>query len=422
MREEAERRARETAAAADRLVAFDLPSDDFAPVSVPLAPPGALPRDLVIRPARDDSRPDGSLQGASPRSARSTTGAAGASRSASGGAATRPVSSARRAARAAELLDAAEAAPARHARPRRMGRIAIATGLAAGAALLLGSSAVVTALVAPPAATNAPATMSLADTPPEVEQLPVPELEQASIVPDICAVPEVAAAVQAGDDEGAIVAAGGGEAFRDAVVEGRAPCVNLGDSTRIWTVVNKLHPASPVDYRPNSLVIPEGVRNIEGGALRTDAASALVSLVTAARDAGAGEIALLSGFRSYEAQQRTYGRHYAERGDQADQVSARPGFSEHQLGLGADVVACAGACGTLDALAATPQGQWVAEHAWEHGWIVRYVEGNAPVTGYLPEPWHLRYVGPELARAYHDGGWTSLEEFFGLEPAPDYAN
>ena len=82
--------------------------------------------------------------------------------------------------------------------------------------------------------------------------------------------------------------------------------------------------------------------------------------------------------------------------------------------------ACAGACGSLDGLAATPQGQWVAEHAWEHGWIVRYVDGATPVTGYLPEPWHLRYVGPELAKAYHDGGWTSLEEFFGLGPAPDY--
>lgn len=303
-----------------------------------------------------------------------------------------------------------------------MGRLAVAAGLAAGAVLLLGSSAVVTALMAPPAATNAPASLSLATAPPEVEQLPVPVVEQSPIVADICTVPEVAAALQAGDDEGAIVAAGGGEAFRDAVVDGRAPCVNLGDSAHIWTVVNKLRPATPIEYRPASLVMPEGVRNIEGGALRTDAASALGSLVAAARTAGAGEIALLSGFRSYEAQQRTYGRHFAERGDQADQVSARPGYSEHQLGLGADVVACAGECGTLDALASTPQGQWIAEHAWEHGWIVRYVEGNTGVTGYLPEPWHLRYVGAELARAYHDGGWTSLEEFFGLPPAPGYVD
>ena len=134
-----------------------------------------------------------------------------------------------------------------------------------------------------------------------------------------------------------------------------------------------------------------------------------------------GEIALESGFRSYPTQQDTYGRQVAEKGQEAaDLVSARPGFSEHQSGLAGDVVACAGACGTLDDLAATTQGRWVADHSWEHGWIVRYTDGATPVTGYSPEPWHLRYIGRDLARAYHDGGWTSLEEFFGLEPAPGY--
>jgi D-alanyl-D-alanine carboxypeptidase len=165
-----------------------------------------------------------------------------------------------------------------------------------------------------------------------------------------------------------------------------------------------------------------GVRNVEGGSLRSDAAAALTSLVASARDGGVGEIALESGFRSHRTQHDTYARHFSERGAQADQVSARPGFSEHQIGLGADVVPCAETCGTLDDLAATPQGQWVAAHSWEHGWIVRYVEGGTGVTGYLPEPWHLRYVGRELARAYHVGGWTSLEEFFALPPAPGYAS
>ena len=70
--------------------------------------------------------------------------------------------------------------------------------------------------------------------------------------------------------------------------------------------------------------------------------------------------------------------------------------------------------------AATAQGAWILDHAWEHGWIVRHVAGATGVTGYSPEPWHLRYIGPELSRAYHDGGWTSLEEFFGLDPAPGY--
>ncbi|GAA5201328.1 M15 family metallopeptidase [Microbacterium jejuense] len=310
--------------------------------------------------------------------------------------------------------------PARHVRPRRMTRrIALVAGLATGAALLLGSSAAVTAIMAPPTE-QADTAAALSVAPPVVEQLPVPDVEQSPPAADLCTLSTFASALQAGDDEGAVIAAGGGEAFRAAVVDGRAPCVDLSDSSRIWTVLDKHRPANPLEYRPNSLVLPDGVRNIEGGALRADAAGALSALVTAARDAGVGEIALESGFRSYQTQQVTYGRHFAERGERADLVSARPGYSEHQLGLSADVVACAGSCTSLDGLAASPQGQWVAAHAWEHGWIVRYVEGATPVTGYTPEPWHLRYVGPELAKAYHDGGWTSLEEFFGLEAAPAY--
>ncbi|MFE5409616.1 M15 family metallopeptidase [Microbacterium sp. NPDC056569] len=417
MREEVDRRARAAGATAvptfDDVVSFELPSDDFVPGSISAGAPSTLPLDL---------RPSGSARERAastphPVPEARVRGRRRAVRS------PRPVVGERRAARAAELLDIDDGAqPTRHARPRRLTRrLIVVAGLATGAALLLGSAAM-TAMMLPTAPeARAGAALAMTVQPPEIEQLPVPQVEESPPAADICALPDVTAAVQRGDDEAAIVAAGGGEAFRDAVVDGRAPCVDLSDSARIWTVIDKIRPASPIDYRPSALVLPDGVRNIEGGALRSDAASALASLVTAARNAGVGEIALESGFRSYQTQQATYGRHFSERGEGADQVSARPGYSEHQLGLGADVVACAGACGTLDQLAATPQGEWVAAHAWEHGWIVRYVDGATPVTGYLPEPWHLRYIGPELAKAYHDGGWTSLEEFFALDPAPDYA-
>jgi len=421
MREEAERRARapQSAPEADAAGSFALRSD-IAPEPVSPAAPSAL----TPEPRTPSSAPDPSAEatgriGASSAHRVPQSRVRGRGRVAR---ASRPVIGERRAARAAELLQIDEdAQPVRHARPRRLTkRLAIVTGLVAGAALLMGAAAMTAMML--PAAPEAGADAALAITaePSEVERLPVPTVEQSPPAADICTLPDVAAAVQSGADEAAVVAAGGGEAFRAAVVEGRAPCVNLGDSARIWTVVDKIRPAGPIDYRPGGLVLPDGVRSIEGGALRSDAASALTSLVNAARTAGVGEIALESGFRSYETQQQTYGRHFAERGERADQVSARPGYSEHQLGLGADVVACAGACGTLDDFAASPQGQWVAAHAWEHGWVVRYVEGATAVTGYLPEPWHLRYIGPELAKAYHDGGWTSLEDFFALDPAPAY--
>jgi D-alanyl-D-alanine carboxypeptidase len=117
----------------------------------------------------------------------------------------------------------------------------------------------------------------------------------------------------------------------------------------------------------------------------------------------------------------TYQRQISAHGRaEADKVSARPGHSEHQSGLAADITACSAGCADMGSFGGTPQQEWVAAHSWEYGWIVRYVGGGTPATGYSPEPWHLRYIGPELAAAYHGGGWQSLEEFFGLPAAPDY--
>lgn len=330
----------------------------------------------------------------------------------------------RRAARALRDGDARRTpeAPARHVRPRRPTMPRLLAVLAVGGVLLVGGTAAVTAI----ANSGRPDAASVAagpeePAPPPVSQLPVPAVEQTEVSTRICDRPEVIAALEAGDDTAAIAAAGGAEWFRAAVAGGDAPCIDLGDPTRVWVVINKTRPYDPVDYWPAGMIFPEGVRSLEGGSLRADASAALTSMVTAAREAGVGEIALLSAFRSFPSQTATYGRHVAARGvEGADLVSARPGYSEHQSGLAGDVVACAGPCGSLDDLAGTPQGQWVEERSWEYGWIVRYVEGTTDITGYLPEPWHLRYIGPELARAYHDGGWSTLEEFFGLPAAPGY--
>jgi D-alanyl-D-alanine carboxypeptidase len=332
----------------------------------------------------------------------------------------------RRAARAAELL-AVDIPPVQHARPRRALRAAVSIGLAAAGALLLGSTAAMTAMIsetpgAPSADDRAAAVVRVEAPPPRpVAALPVPHVEQAQPTQDICTLPEVVEALGSGDDEGAIAAAGGGEAFRVAVVEGNAPCISLSDPARVWVVVNKTRPYDPIDYRPATLVHADDVRAVAGGSLRPDAASALTHMVAAAQAAGVGELALDSGFRSHSTQVSSYGRQVADRGVAgADLVSARPGFSEHQSGLAADVVPCTGGCGSLDALAGSPQGAWLAEHAWEFGWIARYEEGHTATTGYSGEPWHIRFIGHELARAYHQGGWHSMEAFFALPPAPAY--
>ena len=351
-----------------------------------------------------------------------------------GAAAPAPASS-RRAAKTAELM-APPAPPARHARSARTARPGIVAGLAVIASLVLASTASVTAalsgqalfgvaegrvaaVAAPAAPTPAPRVSD--PLPVQVQVLPAPTVVAAPAAVELCSIPAFAAALAAGDDAGAIAAAGGAEKFRTAVAGGTAPCVALDDPARVWVVLNKTRPNSPIDYRPAALESPAGVRSLEGGALRSDAAAALSAMAGAAAAAGAGEIALQSGFRSYETQQTTYANQVGAEGiEQADQTSARPGFSEHQSGLAGDVVACADGCGTLDDLAATAQGQWILAHAWEYGWVTRYEAGYTPITGYSPEPWHLRYIGSELARAYHDGGWHTLEEFFGLPAAPGY--
>lgn len=251
--------------------------------------------------------------------------------------------------------------------------------------------------------------------------IPVPRLAAVAATATPCDDPAFTAALASGDDAATIAAAGGGQAFRAAVASGIAPCVSLSDPNREWLVVNKQRPYDPVDYQPGDLVMPANVRALEDSAVRAPAAAALTSLVKAASDAGAGEIGYLSAYRSYTTQKSTYAGRVAVGGvAEADRESARPGFSEHQSGMAVDIVPCNGSCRTLDDVAGSAQGAWVREHAWEYGFITRYAEGRESVSGYEPEAWHLRYIGPELARAYHEGGFTTLEEFFGLPAAPTY--
>ncbi|MEU1971885.1 M15 family metallopeptidase [Microbacterium sp. NPDC019599] len=335
----------------------------------------------------------------------------------------------RREARAAHLLATAPV-PVRHARARRAARIRVGFAAVAAAALGIGGAAAITAAVIAPELSasaglvaEATPTASPVPLPQAVSELPAPKVEAAAAIADLCADPAFVAALESGDDEATLAAAGGAEPFRAAVASGTAECVSLADPARLWVVVNKARASDPIDYRPGGLAAPAGVRDIAGGSLRGEAAGALADMIAAARAAGAGEIALESGFRSYATQQSTYGRQVSSRGAAgADLVSARPGYSEHQTGLAADVTACTYGCDDMGTFGGTAQQEWVAAHSWEFGWIVRYVEGRTEITGYSPEPWHLRYIGPELASVYHEGGWQSLEEFFGLPAAPDYGD
>ena len=177
---------------------------------------------------------------------------------------------------------------------------------------------------------------------------------------------------------------------------------------------------SPVGYVPPSLTVPTG--SLVGGGLRDDAVGSYERMQRAVAGSGAGAIALTSGYRSYETQAAIHRNQVDRLGlEEGERLAARPGHSEHQLGLAADVVACgSGGCGSIYSFAGTAQERWVRENSWRYGWIVRYEPGQTRTTGYNPEPWHLRYIGTDLARVYHDGGYRTLEDFFGLPAAPEY--
>ncbi|WP_394194836.1 M15 family metallopeptidase [Microbacterium foliorum] len=255
-----------------------------------------------------------------------------------------------------------------------------------------------------------------------VQEVPAVEVG-ATTAADPCSEPSVLEAIAVADDAAIIAGFGGGESFRSAVVAGNAPCIALDDPAHVWVVVNKARPLAPVSFAPSSLADLPLQMTTRSGQARTDVAAAVGEMADAAAAEGAGRIGANNGYRSYELQVVTHASHVRNSGQAgADASSARAGHSEHQTGLALDLVACDSSCGAIESFGATVQGQWIAAHAWEYGFIVRYEQVGSGITGYKPEPWHLRYLGRELAAAYHHGGYHTLEEFFGLPAAPDYAH
>ena len=197
--------------------------------------------------------------------------------------------------------------------------------------------------------------------------------------------------------------------------------LSIDDPASLWVVVDKLRPLNPADYAASDLVdVP--IPYVYAPKLRAEPAAKIVELFAAFTAETGLEMQAQSAYRSYNAQVGTYNGWVAKLGQAgADQTSARPGFSEHQTGLAIDISAKPAKCSLDQCFADTPQGQWLAEHAWEYGFILRYPNGLTNITGYEFEPWHYRYVGLELAKEYHDTGAATLEDFFGLPAAPDYS-
>jgi zinc D-Ala-D-Ala carboxypeptidase len=198
--------------------------------------------------------------------------------------------------------------------------------------------------------------------------------------------------------------------------------LSIDDPNSLWVVVNKLRPLNPTNYAPP--LVDVTIAHVYGYQMQAPAAAALAQMAADAAAAGAGQIEAQSAYRSYGAQLSDHAALVARDGEAvADNESARAGYSEHQTGLAVDIAPVPdGGCNLEVCFGATPQGQWLAANAWKYGFLLRYPADKVAITGYTYEPWHFRYIGIPLATEMHTEGVETLEEFFGLPAAPNYAN
>lgn len=188
-----------------------------------------------------------------------------------------------------------------------------------------------------------------------------------------------------------------------------------GDAAWLLTLVN------------NNVKLPDGwEENLEmktadvqtGKELVSAAADAYINMKSAAAKEGV-ELMLCSGYRSVEYQTNLFeeqkkrwldkGLSEQEAYDKAKTAVAVPGYSEHNSGLAADIVTPEHQ-NLDDAFGKTEAAKWLAQHAPEYGFILRYPENKQAITGIIYEPWHFRYVGVENAKAITESG-LCLEEY-----------
>ena len=118
-----------------------------------------------------------------------------------------------------------------------------------------------------------------------------------------------------------------------------------------------------------------------------------------------------SGYRSYRTQKTMYSNRLKRNNGKDDGVVAYPGASDHQTGLGIDVINKAGIGKKFtSAFANTKEGKWIAEHCWDYGFVIRYQKEKEEITQITYEPWHLRYVGVQIAQYMRENN-LCLEEF-----------
>ena len=171
--------------------------------------------------------------------------------------------------------------------------------------------------------------------------------------------------------------------------------------------------ALPASFVPDELV-PASEAGFDGASGTKLVAAAVVEDLAALRAASEAEsltIVIDSAYRSYAAQEATFGSWATQIGLAAAlERAARPGHSEHQLGTAVDVSSPGWSGRFGDWAAETPEGAWMALHAWEYGWVMSYPPDAKAETCFAYEPWHYRWIG-RAAAAEHRSDGTALRTF-----------
>ncbi len=168
-------------------------------------------------------------------------------------------------------------------------------------------------------------------------------------------------------------------------------------------------------YKPDDLTSIKyyaSNRSEAGRYMREEAAEQFHKLVEAAAAEGY-ELVMTTAYRSYGFQQTLWNNYVASEGEAAaSRFSAKPGQSEHQSGLAVDVSTPSVDYALTESFGKADEGIWLAQNAHRFGFIIRFPEGKEDITGYLYEPWHIRYVGEPVAAEIYAKELT-LEEYLG---------
>ena len=177
-------------------------------------------------------------------------------------------------------------------------------------------------------------------------------------------------------------------------------------------LVNKLHAVSE-SYEPIDMAPVDGSLSTNQGLyFKREAYKAYLKMLEAAKNDGI-EFVICSAYRSYSTQKSIYNGYVSRNGaDYANTISAYPGRSEHHTGWAVDVTSASMGYDLKQNFIEYPEGIWINNHCSEYGFIIRYPKGKTGITGYSYEPWHLRYVGVDVAKEITEKGLT-LEEYLG---------